>query len=263
MATRTRPREQAPGHVGSPALRVEDDALLRGQGWFIDDLDPLPNIACAAVVRSPFAHARIRAIDAAAALALPGVIGVVTGADVAAHSRPFGSALGPGIVHHAAAVDVARYVGEPVCVVVARDRYLAEDAAERVLVDYEPCRWPPASRPPWPRARPWHPAIGSNVVSDRSFRYGDPEAALASAAHVVRERFRHPRSSATPVECYGVIAHWQAGGVTAWANFQGPCTLHGVAAAALGIPAAKLRLLTPSESGAPSARRRRSCTRWC
>ena len=81
-----------------------------------------------------------------------------------------------------------------------------------------------------------HPALGSNVVSDRSFSYGDPEAAFASAAHVVREHFRHPRSSATPVECYGVIAHWQAGGVTAWANFQGPFTLHGVAAAALGIP---------------------------
>ena len=76
----------------------------------------------------PFAHARIGAIDASAALALPGVIGVVTGADVAAHSRPFASALGPAIVHHAAAVDVARYVGEPVCVVVARDRYIAEDA---------------------------------------------------------------------------------------------------------------------------------------
>ena len=77
----------------------------------------------------------------------------------------------------------------------------------------------------------------------------DPEAAFATAAHVVREHFRHPRSSATPVECYGVIAHWQAGGVTAWANFQGPFTLHSVAAAALGIPGAKLRLLTPSESG--------------
>ena len=250
MATRTRPREHAPAHVGSPALRIEDDALLRGQGWFIDDLDPLPNIGCAAVVRSPFAHARIGAIDAAAALALPGVIGVVTGADVAAHSRPFGSALGPGIVHHAAAVDVARYVGEPVCVVVARDRYLAEDAAERVLVDYAPRPVAASVEAAIAEGAPLlHPAIGSNVVSDRSFRYGDPEAALASAAHVVRERFRHPRSSATPVECYGVIAHWQAGGVTAWANFQGPFTLHGVAAAALGIPAAKLRLLTPSESG--------------
>ncbi|HET6174906.1 MAG TPA: xanthine dehydrogenase family protein molybdopterin-binding subunit [Gaiellales bacterium] len=250
MATRTSPREQAPGHVGRPALRIEDDALLRGQGWFVDDLDPLPNTGCAAVVRSPFAHARIGAIDASAALALPGVIGVVTGADVAARSQPFGSALGPGIVHYAAAVDVARYVGEPVCVVVARDRYLAEDAAERVLVDYEPLPVAASVEAAMDEDAPLlHPATGSNVVSDRSFRYGQPDAAFAEAAHVIRERFRHPRSSATPVECYGVIAHWQNGGVTAWANFQGPFTLHGVAAAALGIPGAKLRLLTPSESG--------------
>jgi 2-furoyl-CoA dehydrogenase large subunit len=250
VATRTRPREQAPGHVGRSVLRVEDDALLRGQGWFIDDLDPLPNTGCAAIVRSPFAHARVGAIDASAALALPGVIGVVTGAEVAAHSRPFASALGPAIVHHAAAVDVARYVGEPVCVVVARDRYIAEDGAERVLVDYEPLPVAAGVEAALADGAPLlHPALGSNVASDRAFSYGDPAAAFAGAAHVVRERFRHPRSSATPVECYGVVAHWQAGGVTAWANFQGPFTLHGVAAAALGIPGAKLRLLTPAESG--------------
>ena len=248
--TRTRPREEAPGHVGRSSLRVEDDALLRGQGWFIDDLDPLPNTGCAAIVRSPFAHARIGAIDASAALALPGVIGVVTGADVAAHSRPFGSAVGPGITHHAAAVDVARYVGEPVCVVVARDRYIAEDGAERVLVDYEPLPVAASAEAAMAEGAPLlHPALGSNVASDRAFRYGDPDGAFAAAAHVIRERFRHPRSSATPVECYGVIAHWQAGGVTAWANFQGPFTLHGVAAAALGIPGSKLRLITPAESG--------------
>ena len=250
MATRTRPREQAPGHVGRSVLRVEDDALLRGQGWFVDDLDPLPGTGVAAVVRSPFAHARIGAIDASEALAMPGVIGVVTGADVAAHSRPFASALGPGVVHHAAAVDLARYVGEPVCVVVARDRYAAEDAAERVQVEYDPLPVAASVEAAMAEGAPLlHPALGSNTVSERTFSYGDPDAAFAVAAHVVRERFRHPRSSATPVECYGVIAHWQAGAVTAWANFQGPFTLHSVAAAALGIPGSKLRLLTPAESG--------------
>ena len=207
MATRTRSREQAPGHVGSSALRIEDDALLRGQGWFIDDLDPLPNIAVAAIVRSPFAHARIGAIDVSAALDLPGVIGVVTGTDVAAHSRPFGSALGAGIVHYAAAVDVARYVGEPVCVVVARDRYIAEDAAERVLVDYDPLPVAASVEAAMVEGAPvLHEALGSNVAGDRSFSYGDPDAAFAGAAHVVREHFRQPRSSATPVECYGAIA---------------------------------------------------------
>ena len=229
MATRTRPREQAPGHVGRSALRVEDDALLRGQGWFIDDLDPLPNTGVAAIVRSPYAHARIGAIDVSAALALPGVIGVVTGAEIAALSKPFGSALGPGVTHYSAAVDVARYAGEPVCVIVARDRYIAEDAADLVLVEYEPLPVAASVEAALAEDAPLlHPALGTNVAGDRSFSYGDPDAAFAQAAHVVRERFRHPRSSATPVECYGVIAHWQAGAVTAWANFQGPFTLHGV-----------------------------------
>ena len=158
--------------------------------------------------------------------------------------------LGAGIVHHAAAVDVARYVGEPVCVVVARDRYIAEDAAERVLVDYDPLPVAASVEAAMAEGAPvLHEALGTNVAGDRSFSYGDPDAAFVGAAHVVREHFRHPRSSATPVECYGVIADWQADGVTAWANFQGPFTLHGVAAAALGIPGSKLRLLTPAESG--------------
>ena len=137
------------------------------------------------------------------------------------------------------------------CVVVARDRYLAEDAAERVLVDYEPLPVAASVEAAHGRGRA-AAAPGARLQRRRATARSataTPTAAFARAAHVVRERFRHPRSSATPVECYGVIAHWQAGGVTAWANFQGPFTLHGVAAAALGIPGAKLRLLTPAESG--------------
>ena len=122
-------------------------------------------------------------IDASAALALPGVIGVVTGADVAAHlATRSAPRWGRAIVHHAAAVDVARYVGEPVCVVVARDRYLAEDAAERVLVDYEPLPVAASVEAALAEDAPLlHPALGSNVVSDRSFSYGDPDAALRAA----------------------------------------------------------------------------------
>ena len=115
-------------------LRVEDEALLRGEGWFMDDLAPLPHIAEAAVVRSTEAHARILSVDVSAALAVPGVIGVLTGADVQMLSRPFPSAIGRAVEHWAAAVDRVRYVGEPVAVVVARDRYVAEDAAELVAV---------------------------------------------------------------------------------------------------------------------------------
>jgi len=238
--------------VNGPHYRVEDEPLLRGEGWFIDDLSPLPHIAEAAVVRSTEAHARIVSVDTSAARAVPGVVGVLTGEDVAALSRPFPSAIGRAVEHWAAAVGVVRYVGEPVAVVVAADRYVAEDAAELVAVEYDPL--PVAASPEAalaPEAPVLHEAVGSNVVSDRRFSYGDATAALAGADLVVRRRFRHPRSSCTPVEGCGVICWWDAtaASVTAWSNFQGPFTLHGVAAAALGLPAGKLRLVSPPDSG--------------
>jgi 2-furoyl-CoA dehydrogenase large subunit len=238
--------------VGQPLERLEDEALLRGEGWFMDDLWPFPHAAEAAVVRSTMAHARIAGIDISQALASEGVLGVLTGADVAALSSPFPSALGVHLEYYAAAVDVTRHVGEPLAVVVARDRYLAEDAAERVTVDYE--RLPVVAGPEeamGPDAAVLHAAAGSNVVSDRHFTYGDPDAALAGADLVVSKRFRHPRSSCTPVEGYGVACNWDAatGSVTAWSNFQGPFTLHGVAAAALGVHPGRLHLVSPPDSG--------------
>ena len=125
---------------------------------------------------------------------------------------------------------------------VARDRYVAEDALELVEVDYEPLE---------PVVDPVAAVAGSTMVSDRRFRYGDPDEAFARAELVVRERFRFPRWSGIPLECYGVVADWNdaAGSLTAWANFQGPFTLHSVAAAALGLPGTRLRLITPPDSG--------------
>src|SRR5918912_40666 len=124
--------------VGRPLERFEDDALLRGAGRFLDDLDPAPGAHHAAVLRSPHAHARIVSLDAGAALRIPGVTGVLTGADVVELSRPFPAACPTEVPCHAAAAEVARYVGEPVAVVVARDRYVAEDALDAVAVEYEP-----------------------------------------------------------------------------------------------------------------------------
>jgi 2-furoyl-CoA dehydrogenase large subunit len=224
--------------VGRPLRRLEDEALLRGAGRFIDDLDPVPNTGHAAVLRSPLAHARVTRLNAEPALELPGVIGVLTGEDVAALSKPFPVGV-PGVrPYYAAAVDTARYAGEPIAVVVARDRYLAEDAAELVEVDYEPLE-------------PVLDVGSGEVVSDRTFSYGDPDAALAAADLVVEETFKLPRWSCTPIECYGVVADWDAAAqaLTAWANFQGPFTLHSVAAGALGLPGSKLRLVTPPDSG--------------
>ncbi|HEX2346074.1 MAG TPA: xanthine dehydrogenase family protein molybdopterin-binding subunit [Gaiellaceae bacterium] len=228
--------------VGRALPRLEDEALLRGEGRFIDDLDPVPNARHAAVLRSPFAYAHITRLDASAALELPGVTGVLTGEDVVALSRPFPAGIDSPIPYYAAAHETVRYVGEPVAVVVARDRYLAEDALELIDIEYEPLD---------PVLDAEVAADTSACVSDRSFHYGDVDGALSGADLVVTEQFRFHRWSGTPLECYGVVADWNGadGSLTAWANFQGPFTLHSVAAASLGLPGSKLRLITPPDSG--------------
>jgi len=223
--------------VGRSVERVEDEALLRGEGRFMDDLEPVPHAWHAAVVRSQLAHARV-ALDVSAALDAPGVRGVLTGDDVAALSRPFPAGIASPVPQYAAAVGTARFAGEPLAVVVARDRYLAEDAAELVAVDYEPLD--PVLDP-----------AEAEAIHERRFHYGDVDEALAGAEVVVRASFRVPRFTCLPVECYGVVCDWNeaAGRLTAWANFQGPFTLHGVAAAALGLRGDRFRLLTPPDSG--------------
>jgi 2-furoyl-CoA dehydrogenase large subunit len=229
--------------VGQALPRLEDETLLLGAGRFLDDLDPVPNARHAAILRSQVAHARIARLDASRALELPGVVGVLTGDDVAALSRPFPAGVdAPAFPFYAAAVGTTRYQGEPLAVIVARDRYVAEDALELVEVDYEPLD---------PVVDPLAAAEGPTMVSERRFRYGDSEEAFGRADLVVRGRFRFPRWTGVPLECYGVVADWDgaAGTLTAWANFQGPFTLHSVAAAALGLPGAKLRLVTPPDSG--------------
>ena len=224
--------------VGRALTRLEDERLLRGQGRFMDDIAPVPHAGHAAILRSQLSHAQITRLDPTAALELPGVIGVLTGADVVAMSRPFPVAVEDARPYYAAAHEVARYAGEPLAVVVAKDRYLAEDALELIEVEYEPLD--PVMDPEQ-----------GEVVSDRQFAYGDPDGAFLAADLVVRERFCFPRWTCNPVETYGVVAEWDgaAGTLTAWANFQGPFTLHSVAAAALGLPGSRLRLITAPDSG--------------
>ena len=135
------------------------------------------------MLRSPHAHAEIVSLDAAAALSMPEVVTVLTGAEVAAWSRAFIAGVKQPMRHYALAVDRVRYTGEPVAVVAARDRYAAEDALERIEVEYrelDPVVDPVAAAAPG--APLLHRDVGSNVVSDRRLRYGDPDAAFASAA---------------------------------------------------------------------------------
>ena len=238
--------------TGRSIERREDAALLTGCGRYADDLGTRPGTLHAAFLRSPHAHARVRNINFSAALALQGVRAVLSGADVKRWAAPFVVGVKAPMEHWCLAIDKVRYAGEPVAVVVAEDRYLAEDALELIEVDYEALPAAVEIESAIAQDAPvLHERVGSNVVSDRSFVYGDPDSALASAPHRIRLRVRYPRNSCTPIECYVVVAEHLAGdeGYDVLANFMGPFSLHAVMALALKVPAAKLRLRVPRDSG--------------
>src|SRR5260370_616367 len=160
--------------------------------------------------------------DVTRARAAGGVVAVITGEHVAKETRPFAVGVTTPVHYYCAATDKVRFVGEPVAVVVARDRYLAEDAAELVEVEYEPL---PAVIDPEkalePDAPVLHDKVGTNLAGHRRLVYGDPERAFREAEVVLRERFRFPKYGSTPIETYGIIARWELDGVcTVWSNFM-------------------------------------------
>lgn len=238
--------------TGRSPVRVEDAALLSGRGRFIDDLPCTPGTLHAAILRSPEAHARILRLDASRARRMEGVAAVLTGEDVAALGAPLVVGIKLPMKCWPIALERVRYVGEPVAVVVAASRYVAEDALDLIEVDYEPL---PVTIDPADALADAGPAlheeVGTNLVSDRHFSYGDPEAAFAAAPHRVAVSVAYPRNAVTPIETYGVIAdydpHEDAYDVTA--NFQGPFSIHAVIARALKVPGNRLRLRTPPDSG--------------
>jgi carbon-monoxide dehydrogenase large subunit len=195
--------------------RKEDARLLTGRGKYAADFR-LPGMLHAAVLRSPHAHARLGAIRPKAALGLPGVVAVVTGEDLGAIGRiPVRLGPRPAIVaclQPPLARDKVRYVGEPVALIVAESRYLAEDALDLVEVDYDPL--PPVAdawRALAAEAPLVHETIGSNVVDTLETRKGDAAAALASAHVRVRERFAVQRHTGVPIETRGLTAAFDPG----------------------------------------------------
>jgi 2-furoyl-CoA dehydrogenase large subunit len=241
-----------PPFIGQSYERIEDTALLTGRGRFADDLGVKPGTLQAAVLRSPHAHALVKAIDASRAQALPGVRAILTGEDVRRWSQPFVVGIKQPMEHWSLAVDRVRYVGEPVAVVVAENRYIAEDAVDLIRVDYEPLAPVMSIEQAIREDAPLlHPAVGSNVVSDRNFHYGDPETAFDRAPHRIKVTVHYPRNSCTPIECGVVIAEYLPGeeGYEVTSNFMGPFSLHAVMALALRVPATRLRHKSPRDSG--------------
>lgn len=242
---------KAPRWIGQPLRRKEDISLLTGRGSFADDLK-FPNLAHAAFLRSPHAHAQILDIDPAGARELPGVIAVLTGREVREMTKSFPAALPIRIPYYAAAVEKVRFVGEPVAVVVAENRYVAEDACERIEVDYE--MLPAvidAEQAMEPGAPLLHEDLGTNVANHRLLDYGDVEAAFAEADVVIDERFLFHRYSSTPIETCVAVARFEpaTGVMTLWSNFHGPYSLHSFVAKGMNVPENKLRLIAPPDIG--------------
>jgi carbon-monoxide dehydrogenase large subunit len=249
--------------IGQAIKRFEDVRLLRGEGRFHDDLR-LPGQTHAVVVRSPHAHARIRAIDTAAARQAPGVLAVFTGADVArdglgtmrmtlARTRPDGSPMFAS-PHRGLTADRVRYVGDPVALVVAETRAEAEDAAELVAVDYDPL---PSVTATAEAAAPGSPAVWDECPDNVSniFQTGDgtaTEAALARAHRVVRRRYVISRVHAQYMEPRGALGVWDAGEdrYTLYADVQYPHRVRNALATQIfKIPEHRVRVITGDVGG--------------
>jgi len=246
---------EASQYIGRPVLRREDRKLLKGRGQFVDDIE-LPRLAHLAFVRSPHAHARIRAIDTTAARALPGVLGVFTGQDLAGVCKPMRVEVRlPGYratSRPVLAIDKARFAGDAVAVVVADSRYIAEDGADLVQVDYEPLRavadLEQALEPDAPLV---HDEIGTNVLFRSEFKAGDVDAAFASAHRVLRETFRSTRVAGVPLEGRGVVASWDPGleTLTEWSSTQIPHLLRTALADLLDLAEPRVRVVAPDVGG--------------
>ncbi len=238
--------------LGKPIKRKEDFALLTGRGRFTDDIPVAAGTLAAHVIRSPHAHALITKVDKSQALALPGVHCVIDGAEIKRISDPFLVAIKEPVTQWALATDRVRYFGEPVAVVLATDRYRAEDAAALVDIEYEPLPAvidPLAARDA--NAPRLHDGVAGNEIGPRNFVYGEPDRAFAEADRIVKLTTSYPRNSFTPLECFVVAAEYRAGdgSYDVLSNFQGPFSAHPVMARSLRIPGNKLRLRTPADSG--------------
>ncbi|MGO9045313.1 MAG: xanthine dehydrogenase family protein molybdopterin-binding subunit [Xanthobacteraceae bacterium] len=199
--------------IGKSIKRVEDPRLLTGQGRYIDDID-LPKMLHAAVLRSSRPHARIKSIDTAAASALPGVVKVLTGADIAATTGALPCFANPTVEQRCVAVGRVRHVGEAVAVAVAESRYVAEDALELIAVEYEdlPVVVDPEQAIHASGDAVLHPERGpNNIAIQRHFAFGNVESDFANAAKIIKRRLRWPRSGAQPLETVGAVAEYESG----------------------------------------------------
>jgi carbon-monoxide dehydrogenase large subunit len=241
--------------VGAPLRRVEDRPLVTGRGRYTDDIH-LPGTVHAHFVRSPYASARIVRLDTTRARQAPGVVDVVTAADVRGLGAPSVNALFPGSTrvapHPVLVEDLARAVGEPVAVIVAETALLARDAAELLDLEWEPLPAVPTAEA---ALAPGAPQLYDEVPGNRAFahtwRAGDVDAAFAAAARVVRLRVEQARLASQHLEPRTALAvHDRATDeLTMWVSTQAPFRVRSEVARILGVPENRIRVIAPDVGG--------------
>jgi aerobic carbon-monoxide dehydrogenase large subunit len=248
--------------VGAAVRRREDERLLRGRGRFVADVS-FPGQLHAAFARSPFAHARLGRIDASAALEVPGVVAVLTAADLPAGPMPpfLWDAPPSALVEHLRPMlrpchppllpgDRVRFVGQAVAVVLAESRYAAEDALERLDVEYDALEpLPTVERALAPGAPVVHEGWDDNVAVRFTVRKGDPGAAERAAAVVVDERVHVQRQAGLPMETRGAVAVPEDGRLTVWSATQNAHPLRRAVSRVTGLGEELVDVIAPDVGG--------------
>jgi len=241
-------------YVGQRVKRTEDPRLIKGLAHYVDDIT-LPGTLHVSFVRSIYAHARITSIETEAALTVPGVVAVYTGADIAGKIGPVpcASALPELKVpdHRVLAQDKVYFVGHPIAAVVATDRYAARDAVDLVMVDYEELPAVTDVEAAAAGGPVIHEAFGNNIAYKMTSGEGDIDAAFAAADRTVKQRILHTRLAPIAMEPRGVLARYFPGEeeLTLWSSTQIPHLMRTQVALMIGIPENKLRVITPEVGG--------------
>ena len=247
-------------YFGAPVPRNEDARLLRGEALFVDDVE-LPSMLHAAFLRSNLAHARIKTVDVSMARRREGVVAVYTATDLGdywAHGPvivplpPIPNIIASERTQVPLAKDKVRHVGEPLAVVVANSRYLAEDALADIIVELEPLPAVVDLQKAYGDASVRvHDDLQSNVAARVHQSRGDYAAARACADHIISRRFDYDHGASSPIETRGLVANWdaRAGHLTLWDTTQGPIFLRTGLAGMLGLSERQVRVIAPFVGG--------------
>ncbi len=247
-------------YFGERIKRNEDPRLLTGQGLYVDDVD-LPNMLHVAFVRSPYAHAKINNIDVSQALQREGVVAVYTANDLGDYWKPGPLLVSPPPVEDIVfnertqvplAKDKVKFAGEPIVMVLAESRYIAEDALADIQIDYEPFEAVvDLEKAIQPDSTLIHEEIGSNIAAHVVQTKGDYEAIKDNAALIIKRRFLYEHGCAAAIENRGIVAEWdtRAGRLTVWDTTQAPVVIRNGLAGMLGLSERQVRVIAPFIGG--------------